>query len=67
MSIKIYLTGRVTVEINGKTVIDEQDFRGKQGRLAFSYLVCERTRPVPRADLATLLWPDEMPPYGVAH
>lgn len=61
MTIKIYLTGRVTVEVNGKAIIDEHQFRGKQGRLAFSYLVCERTRPVPRGELAILLWPDEMP------
>lgn len=36
--------------------------RGKQGRLAFAYLVHERTRPVPKEELVTIIWPHETSP-----
>lgn len=62
MDVRIYLTGRVAVEHRGEIVIDERQFRGRQTRLAFAYLVMERARPVPRWELATLIWPSEMPP-----
>ncbi|MEX0801577.1 MAG: hypothetical protein WD379_10215 [Dehalococcoidia bacterium] len=62
MDLRIYLAGRVGVEYRGELVIDERQFRGRQARLAFAYVVLERSRPVPRWELAALLWPDEMPP-----
>ena len=62
MSLRIYLTGNTAVEADGVVVIRERQLRGKQGRLAFAYLVCQRTRPVSREELAALLWPAEMPP-----
>lgn len=62
MGIRIYLTGRVTVEANEELAVDERRFRGKQGRLVFAYLVSERNRSVPRDELARLLWPDELAP-----
>jgi len=62
MSLRIYLTGNTTVEADGVVAIRERQLRGKQGRLAFAYLVCQRTRPVSREELASLLWPAEMPP-----
>ena len=62
MSIRIYLTGRVAIEVIGKVVVDERGLRGKQGRLLFAYLVCERTRPVSREELATVIWPNELSP-----
>ena len=60
LEIRIYLTGRVAVEVDGKVVIDERQLRGKQGRLVFTYLMCERTRPVSREELAAVLWPDNL-------
>ena len=60
MSIRIYLTGRVAFEVDGNVLIDERQFRGKQGRLVFAYLVSERSRPVPREQLARIAWPAEM-------
>ena len=60
MSIRIYLTGRVALEVAGQVVIDERQLRGKQGRLLFTYLVCERHRPVSRDELATVIWPDQL-------
>src|SRR3970282_654781 len=53
------LAGRLSLEVGGELVIDEGQFRGRQGRLAFAYLVCERTHPVRREDLAEVLWPGE--------
>ena len=60
VEIRIYLAGRVAVEVDGKVVIDERQLRGKQGRIVFTYLMCERTRPVPREELAAVLWPDNL-------
>lgn len=62
METRIYLTGRVALESRGDLLIEERHFRGRQARLAFAYLVMERTRPVPRWELAAALWPREMPP-----
>ena len=59
MGLRIYVTGRVAVEVDGQVVIDERGFRGKQGRLLFAYLVIERSRPVAKEELASVLWPDE--------
>jgi len=59
MGLRIYVTGWVAVEVDGRVVIDERQFRGKQGRLLFVYLVSERSRPVAKEELASVLWPDE--------
>lgn len=62
MRIRIYLTGRVALELDGQVVIDERQLRGRQGRLILVYLVCQRARPVSREELAGIMWPGEMPP-----
>jgi DNA-binding SARP family transcriptional activator len=62
MGIRIYLTGRITVEANEELAVDERRFRGKQGRLVFAYLVSERNRSVPGDELARLLWLDKLAP-----
>ncbi len=62
MGVRIYLTGRVGVEVDAGLVLSERDFRGRQERTAFAYLVCERDRPVTRAELAAVLWDGEAPP-----
>jgi DNA-binding SARP family transcriptional activator len=54
----VYLAGRMCIEA-GEVVIDQQDFPGHQGRLAFAYLVCERGRPVSRSELVDVLWPQD--------
>lgn len=56
--IRIYLAGRVCLEADGK-LLNPIDFPGRQGRLAFAFLVAERGRPVPRESLADVLWPAE--------
>ena len=60
LRLKVFLTGRVAVETGG-AVIDEAQLGGRQGRLLFAYLVAERSRPVPRDELADAIW-GESPP-----
>jgi len=57
---KVFVTGRVAVETDGG-VIEEAQLGGRQARLVFAYLVAERSRPVPRDELAEALW-GETPP-----
>src|SRR5438128_7200534 len=58
--LRIYLAGEVAAE-RGEQLLREGDLPGRQGRLAFVYLVAERERAVPQSELAELLWP-ELPP-----
>lgn len=58
--LKVFLAGRIAVEAEG-AVIDERHFPGRQGRLLFAYLVAEQGRPVPRDELADVLWGDAPP------
>ncbi len=62
MSIRICLTGRVSLEVDGEVLVSESQLRGKQGRLVFAYLVSERIRPVPKEELATVVWQNELSP-----
>jgi DNA-binding SARP family transcriptional activator len=55
--VRIYLAGRICLET--EAMIDQHAFPGRQGRLAFALLVCERGRPVSRSELADVLWPEE--------
>ena len=48
MTVRLYLTGRIAVEVDEELIVEERGFKGKQGRLAFVYLVSERNRPIPR-------------------
>ncbi len=59
--LRIYLAGEVAVE-HGDLLLREADLAGRQGRLAFVYLVAERERVVTQSELAELLWPDSLPP-----
>jgi DNA-binding SARP family transcriptional activator len=61
MHSRIYLSGRVGFEVAGELAITEREFRGRQERVAFAYLVLERARPVARDELANVLWPEERP------
>ena len=57
---KVSLTGAVSIEANGVRV-DEQRLPGRQGRLVLAYLLAEEGRPVPRDELAEVLWGDAPP------
>jgi SARP family transcriptional regulator, regulator of embCAB operon len=53
--LKIFLAGRVAAESDG-AAIGERQLQGRQGRLLFAYLVAAQGRPVPRDELADVLW-----------
>lgn len=57
---RIYLTGRIAVEHQSALAFDERSLPGRQGRLAFAYLVVNQ-HPVTRADLIEVLWNDSPP------
>ena len=59
-ALRIYLAGEVAIE-RGEQLLREVDLPGRQGRLAFVYLVVERERAVPQSELAELLWPESLP------
>ena len=56
---RIQLCGRLALELRGRRV--EDALPGRQGRLLFAYLAVNRTRPVERAELTRVLWPDDPP------
>lgn len=58
---RIYLTGPVCAESTNPLSYNSQ-FPSRQALLLFAYLVCERARPVPKEELAEVLWPNELPP-----
>jgi DNA-binding SARP family transcriptional activator len=62
MPLRIYLTGRVLVEDDGKVLLDERGLMGRQGRLAFAHLAYEHLRAVSRDELAEELWLGKAPP-----
>jgi YVTN family beta-propeller protein len=53
--LRITLAGRVSIAA-GENEVREERLAGRQGRLLFAYLVIERGRPVPRDELADVLW-----------
>jgi DNA-binding SARP family transcriptional activator len=57
---KVFLLGQVAVETDG-VVTDDRHLPGRQGRLLFAYLVTELGRPVPRDELAEILWAGDPP------
>ena len=58
--IRIYLTGRVSIEARGK-ILDQDAFPGNQGCLLFARLVLDRHHAVSRDDLAGALWAELLP------
>ncbi|MGH8248603.1 MAG: AfsR/SARP family transcriptional regulator, partial [Gammaproteobacteria bacterium] len=60
MALRIYLTGRVSIEYNGN-LLDQDAFPGRQGVLAFARLLVDRQYALSRNALAEALWPDGLP------
>jgi DNA-binding SARP family transcriptional activator len=58
---RIYLTGQVSLEC-GDRLVTEGALPGRQGRLAFVFLVANRSRPVGRDELVDVIWPEQPPP-----
>jgi SARP family transcriptional regulator, regulator of embCAB operon len=61
MGVRIYVTGRLCLESGGRLLLETQ-LGSRQGRTALAYLVCERSRSVPREELADAIWEDGPPP-----
>jgi DNA-binding SARP family transcriptional activator len=61
MGVRVYVTGRLCLESAGRLLLETQ-LGSRQGRLALAYLVCERSRAVPREELADVLWEEGPPP-----
>lgn len=55
--IRVYVAGSLTVE-SPSSLLREEDFAERGGRLAFAFLVIERRRSIPPAELAEVLWPE---------
>ena len=55
----IQLCGRCEVRLDGRTVT--RSLPGRQGRLVFAYLACNRSRAVTRDELIDVLWPSGPP------
>ncbi|MFI5035362.1 MAG: BTAD domain-containing putative transcriptional regulator [Acidimicrobiales bacterium] len=60
LATRIQICGPLVIERGGHRL--EARLPGRQGRLAFAYLVTRRDRPVSRDELAEALWPDDPPP-----
>lgn len=60
MGLRVYLTGRMSVEFQGK-LLDQKAFPAAQGLRAFARLVLGRHHAVSRDDLAEVLWPEKLP------
>jgi DNA-binding SARP family transcriptional activator len=58
---RIYLTPTIVLEDETGGFHDARLLPGRQGRSAFAFLVLERARPVPRDELADVLWPGTLP------
>ncbi|MDQ3641242.1 MAG: hypothetical protein M3450_07220, partial [Actinomycetota bacterium] len=58
-AVEVRLLGRLTIDVDGKRADDAR--LGDLGRKAFAYLVLERRRPVPRDELADVLWGEGLP------
>lgn len=62
MMLRVHLAGRLVVEAEGLVALRDRDFRARQERLLFAYLVMNRVRTVTRDELRSLLWPaDDIP------
>ncbi|HEX6337069.1 MAG TPA: BTAD domain-containing putative transcriptional regulator [Jiangellaceae bacterium] len=57
--LRIYLVGRVMIESPGR-LIEQSEFPGRQGRLAFVYLAASPRR-AERDQLADVLWGEDLP------
>lgn len=60
-ALSVRLTGRTGLRRGGDGPGVEAGGPGGLGRLAFAYLVVHRGRPVPREELAEVLWGDRLP------
>ncbi|HXZ47874.1 MAG TPA: bacterial transcriptional activator domain-containing protein [Usitatibacter sp.] len=60
MPVRIYIVGRVAIEHGGKAV-EQEEFPGRQGVIAFARLAFDRHVAVGRGELAEAIWSGEPP------
>lgn len=60
MLTRVYVCGRTCID-GGAVFFDEGDFPGRQGRLAWTYLILERHRTVTRDEMVEVIWGDDAP------
>jgi DNA-binding SARP family transcriptional activator len=58
--LRIHLCGPLVIECDGRRL--DHQVPGRQGRLLFAYLVCNRHRPARRGELIEAIWLDQAPP-----
>lgn len=58
--LRLQVCGPLAIE-HADGVVEEGDLPGRQGRRLWAYLVLNRGRRVPRDELATAIWGDEIP------
>lgn len=58
--VRLYITGEPAWE-SGDLVVRPGDLAGRQGRLVFARLTWRHGTPVPRDEIAEMLWPSEPP------
>ena len=58
--LRVYLTGGLRIETEG-SLVRQGSFSFPFATLALAYFICERGRPIPAAELAGILRPDESP------
>ena len=64
--LRVFLLGDISLVAAGR-IVRADALPGRQGRIAAAYLLMERNRPIPRDQLADVLWPGSLPPaYEVA-
>jgi len=61
VALRVALTGQVGIEAGDADRTADTVGLGRLGRVAFAYLVCHRERPVPRDELAEILWGEDLP------
>lgn len=61
MASRIYISGPLLIEHDG-AIAGERQLAGRQGRLAFAYLVVRRATTITRDQLTEVIWPSEPPP-----
>jgi DNA-binding SARP family transcriptional activator len=57
---RIYISGPLLIEHDGR-LVRERQLAGRQGRLAFAYLVARRATTTTRDQLTEVVWPEEPP------
>ncbi len=59
LATRVQICGRIVASVDGRRI--EEELPGRQGRLLFTYLVANRSRPAERDELVEAIWPAGTP------